>query len=358
MGVLKHSDLFLANRDEKSYRAQVAQMKEYFGKGVLTDPVIEPDVSVLSPADGAGLGPAERYLVSDRIVDVATDGDFAICETDLIQNVSQSNLIYPNASHFVFRIPRDADWYDDDDILTVWVTNAADISWRLDDPGEPPRGTLQGANSVISRFGDLKGHKLIISRTGNYQLSLNGFGSPGKGGLTDITYGGTIDFVSLVEPPTQAGDGYKIADSFGRGAGVYNFTSGETLDNIVLSFPTSKDFDCFPAGTVIKDTRDYISDKFWTQYGGVNTYDGLSYNRDKIWNGSIASHTECTIGANGSQDYWVWEYPQGIPFKTIKIRGSRSGVLQPDSFRINGENVTNTSSLATWPTISEITTYI
>ena len=86
MGVLKHSDLFLTNRDGKSYRAQVAQMKEYFGKGVLLDGVIEPDVSVLSPEDGAGLSGADRYLESDEIIDV--DGPGALtCETELIRSV-------------------------------------------------------------------------------------------------------------------------------------------------------------------------------------------------------------------------------------------------------------------------------
>ena len=58
-------------------------MKEYFGKGVLLDGVIEPDVSVLSPEDGAGLSGADRYLESDEIIDVDGPGAFT-CETELI----------------------------------------------------------------------------------------------------------------------------------------------------------------------------------------------------------------------------------------------------------------------------------
>ena len=65
-------------------------------------------------------------------------------------------------------------------------------TWRLDDPNEPSRGVLQGP-SEITRFGDLKGHTLIIARTGGNPLTFNGFYSGSTSNdLVDITEGGTV----------------------------------------------------------------------------------------------------------------------------------------------------------------------
>ena len=213
---LQDSDNFIIGRGTDPYKITYQDLKDDLNYvpppvGTINQP------TVLEPNEGAGGGGA-RYLKSDAITEVEGGGTHT-CSTETISNVESESITYPNASHFVLQIPANADWLDDNDNLSCTVTNANGITWRLDDPNETSRGDLKSA-STIGRFGDLKGHNLIISRTGNFTLSVTGFYKERDvdgnfvDALVDVTKGGTVNFLSLVLPPTEGLDGTAMEDVF------------------------------------------------------------------------------------------------------------------------------------------------
>ena len=122
---------------------------------------------------------------------------------------------------------------------------------------------------------------------------------------------------------------------------------------IILTFASSKDLKYFDIGDVVQKVGEV-----WSDYGGTNTYegDGGRYDRRKAFNGLTSGFAECTLGPNGGDTYWNWEYPSGIPFNKLEIRGSAGQSLSSHALLINDERATNLgSALLSVPDINTFT---
>ena len=123
-------------------------------------------------------------------------------------------------------------------------------------------------------------------------------------------------------------------------------TSPVTYTDLTLA--NNNNFNDITVGDLIQERSNLVTGTIFSNYGGTNTYQpgSSSYDRTRLWDG-IVGQNNSTIGENNSQNYWSWDFPDGLPFTTLKIAGgnysSRVGGL-----KINGQTITNVSDLPTW----------
>ena len=93
----------------------------------------------------------------------------------------------------------------------------------------------------------------------------------------------------------------------------------------------------------------YLQGEIWSSYGDGNTLDQSSYNQTKVFNSTITSSNDYTIGPATTGEFWTWEYPDGIPFSTLEIHGAKdTATVTFDGLKINGVPITNFNEFGEW----------
>ena len=199
---------------------------------------------------------------------------------------------------------------------------------------------------------------------------IRGYGVNGSGELftgftsqQDNNDGITMCTLERVEVLTGSGT-LNTIEMYGTTTGTF-ILSQVWIDGVMvvnrgplLTLSGDTDLAYFRVGDMVQDGKEWIQDEIWSDFGNSNTYagDGGAYNKTKLFNSLTTTHSESTLAANGkTNEYWVWEYPQGIPFSKLEIEASSYGTNFTDSLKINGESVTNGSSYPGWTTFAKLT---
>ena len=122
--------------------------------------------------------------------------------------------------------------------------------------------------------------------------------------------------------------------------------NGELLDNKVNVVFNSADYE---NNKINVSGGNWITPQsiVWSSFSNNNTY-GDPYDIDKLFDGVILRGNAC-IGPAEEDGWMVWEYPQGIPFSTLKFCAGKYGVPPNSQLKVNGVNINNVDQItAQW----------
>ena len=356
---LKNSDIFLVNRDKKSHRALVGQMKDYFGYGVLVDSgEIAPIVEVLTPLDGAGLNEGQDFNPATDVIKKVENDVVEVFETDTIASVTEITSVTYRYVVAVANDCRTLNWSDavDQQIVNIGVSppSGADVyqtMWKLDSPATT---TYLNTGSTTASF------NLFKSETGqgDWVYDSSGVSSSTIGAISSsstATYWLAIRVGSGSGETDVFPDRVK-ADQVMTRNGYYVTADG----NITLTFPTANNFDKWAVGDVVQSNEaNWVFDN------------GLPPRSDTLPDADTADRSKWDYNSNNTREY-TWESGNLALNYTGQTPGVRSYIVmyQPsadDRYTYSGDieetdaqikAIPNQSGLDGLPTVGGVGTVI
>ena len=296
-----------------------------------------------------------------NLTDVIQEGDTVVAsssytpETDAIASIGSADIQY--LGNWVGATVRTGN---------IWQGNTAQYDVDQMFNGTTTPYSPGGANEYATITFDppipttrLRLRATTSNQNSDAYLVINGvdFGNatrsfPTGGGVTTAPTTWTA-ISNVPDTITTLSIGWKSSWSACSGIEINNveLRQGVPLDvvtgNTKLTLSSEKDIALFQAGDLVQNS--YINGEIWSGYGDGNTLNQTNYNQTKVFNSTITSSDDYTIGPATSGEFWTWEYPEGIPFTTLEIHGAKNtSQVTFDGLKINGEPITNFADFGEW----------
>ena len=309
--VLNDSDKFLINNGTKTETVTWAEIEKELGpKGVVVQP------TVLKPKDGAGSG-EEIYLKTDTITSIE-GGGINTCETDTIQSVESVYDLSNVTSTESINTPENA--IDGNPQTFASVAGAA---IRVTPTGKI---TVPAGYSASIYCSMSAGESNVVSaefvnagvKSQTYDVSAADYYMPIYENTT-----GADDEIVYYEQKRLSASGNPAGFSYitgiaihPNGEGPYVYTDADLVQYMVqpgatLTFPSSKDFDCFPVGTVVQS--DWDQGYIWSNYL-FDPGSGDVDSPERAFNGDLTNAATSGAYPGGTESLLTFTLPDGLVF--------------------------------------------